>query len=393
VNQEQTSAASRAAGGAPAPAGVYFRAVFYGATGYADESRGILFALARAGMPLQIDPAESHSDVHGLLPDYEREMLERLKLGRVDLARSVLLQNFPAHGFSLSMHGRARVGRTMYETDSLPDDWREYCQAMDQVWVPSTFNCETFAAAGVARSKLRALPEGVDTTLFRPGCDPLPLPGLRGFRFLSVFEWIERKGPDVLLRAYLSEFRPDEDVCLILKAYARPDATADLLPRIAWYIERGLGMRLEDTAPILVLAPGFLRAEELPRLYATCSAFVLPTRGEGWGRPFMESLACARPVITSRWSGHLDFLHDGNSYLIAVEPNRAAWNIDVELSAGHGLGEPSVDHLRQLMRQVFTHPQEARGRAQLGHAEMKEKWDWDVVVRDRWLPAIQELLE
>jgi glycosyltransferase involved in cell wall biosynthesis len=372
---------------------VYFRAVFYGATGYADESRGILFALARAGMPLQIEPVEFQHDVHGLLPAHERERLERVKLARVDLARSVLLQDFPAHGFSLSMYGRARVGRTMYETDSLPEDWLEYCQAMDQVWVPSTFNCETFAAAGVARSKLRALPEGVDTGVYRPGAEPLPLPGLRGFRFLSIFEWIERKGPDVLLRAYLSEFRPDEDVCLILKAYARPDPAADLLPRIAWFIERELGMRLEDTAPIVVLAPGFLRAEELPRLYATASAFVLPTRGEGWGRPFMESLACARPVITSRWSGQMDFLHDGNSYLIDVEPRPAAWNIDVELSAGHGLGEPSGDHLRQLMRRVFTHRDEAQQRAQAGCAEMRRKWDWDVVVRQHWLPAIQALLD
>jgi len=393
VSQSHTSAGGAAAEGGRAPAGVYFRAVFYGATGYADECRGLLFGLARAGMPLQIEPVEIQHDAQGLLTAAERESLEKLKLERVDLARSVLLQDFPAHGFNLSLYGRARVGRTMYETDSVPEDWVEYCQAMDEVWVPSTFNCETFAAAGVTRSKLRAMPEGVDTRIYRPGCEPLPLPGLRGFRFLSIFEWIERKGPDLLLRAYLSEFRPDEDVCLILKAYARPDPAADLLPRVAWFIEREMGMRLEDTAPILILAPGFLRAEELPRLYATSSAFVLPTRGEGWGRPFMESLACERPVITSRWSGQLDFLHNGNSYLIDVEPKRAPWNIDVELSAGHGYGEPSVEHLRQLMRHVFAHPEEAEQRARLGCAEMNEKWTWDAVVRNQWLPAIQSLLE
>jgi hypothetical protein len=40
--------------------------------------------------------------------------------------------------------------------------------------------------------------------LFRPEAEPFPIPQRRGFNFLSVFEWIERKGADVLLRAYLS---------------------------------------------------------------------------------------------------------------------------------------------------------------------------------------------
>jgi glycosyltransferase involved in cell wall biosynthesis len=32
----------------------------------------------------------------------------------------------------------------------------------------------------------------------------------------------------------------------------------------------------------------------MPRLYASCDAFVLPTRGEGWGLPLLEAMTMVR---------------------------------------------------------------------------------------------------
>ena len=38
-----------------------------------------------------------------------------------------------------------------------------------------------------------------------------------------------------------------------------------------------------------------LSAEELRGLYAAGDAFVLPSRGEGWGRPHVEAMAMGLP--------------------------------------------------------------------------------------------------
>ncbi len=43
----------------------------------------------------------------------------------------------------------ANVGRTAWPTDGLPGDWAARCNVLDEIWVPSEFNRETFAAAGV----------------------------------------------------------------------------------------------------------------------------------------------------------------------------------------------------------------------------------------------------
>jgi hypothetical protein len=42
-----------------------------------------------------------------------------------------------------------RIGRTMFETASLPQHLVQHCNAMDEVWVPSEFNKETFISAGI----------------------------------------------------------------------------------------------------------------------------------------------------------------------------------------------------------------------------------------------------
>jgi len=169
----------------------------------------------------------------------------------------------------------------MFETDRLPDGWAEKCRAMDEVWFPARFFGDILAKAGIEDRNMRMMGRGLDSNLYRPGATPLEIPQSRGFNFLSVFDWHYRKGPDVLLRAYLSEFKADEDVALVLKVYQINDNSVSLEAQIADFIEREMGMTLEQTPPIILLN-GFLPNAEMPRLYAAANAFVLPTRGEGW---------------------------------------------------------------------------------------------------------------
>jgi glycosyltransferase involved in cell wall biosynthesis len=44
-----------------------------------------------------------------------------------------------------------------------------------------------------------------------------------------------------------------------------------------------------------------IAAEQMPSLYKGADAFVLPSRGEGWGIPYMEAMAMALPTIGTKW--------------------------------------------------------------------------------------------
>ena len=67
-----------------------------------------------------------------------------------------------------------------------------------------------------------------------------------------------------------------------------------------------------------------VQGEDMPRaalrnLYAAADAFVLPTRGEGWGLPIAEAMAMALPVIATNWSGPTALLSTHNSYPLSRE--------------------------------------------------------------------------
>ncbi len=371
-------------------AGVYFQGLIYGGSGYAEEAWVVALGMADHQIPVQLVPLWPTSDTSRLLPEESRHKLEILQRQTVDLGQSVLLQFVVPQAWDMGIYGRWCVGRTMFETDRLPDGISERCNAMDEIWVPSRFNLETYARAGVKEGKLRLVPPGVDTQLFRPGAAPFQVPGKRGFNFLSVFDWQQRKGYDVLLRAYLAEFKPDEDVALILKVSHVNDALADLQAQIAHIVEREAGLPLEKAAPI-VLINGFIPQKQMPRLYATGDCFVLPTRGEGYGRPFMEALSCRLPVIATGWGGQMDFLNQETSYLVDYQLAPVPDDVDLEVFAGHRWAEPDVNHLRYLMRHAFSHQEEPLTRAAQGRADMVQQYDWNVII-PRWVAELRRLL-
>jgi glycosyltransferase involved in cell wall biosynthesis len=108
--------------------------------------------------------------------------------------------------------------------------WCFMYKRVDEIWVPSSFLVEVFASGGVPREKLVVVPIPIDTQFYSPlpflpsssssstaslpsQLRPLSLPNRGGFNFLSVFKWEQRKGWDVLLDAYLAEFKPEVHAC------------------------------------------------------------------------------------------------------------------------------------------------------------------------------------
>jgi glycosyltransferase involved in cell wall biosynthesis len=230
---------------------------------------------------------------------------------------------------------------------------------------------------------MHIIPGGIDSGHFHPGVTPYQVPGVRGTVFLSVFEWRLRKGWDVLLRAWADAFSPDDDVTLVIRAYpiGRVDGrrNADILnERIDQYLTDACGRTRRDVAPIVVLGER-VAARDLPALYRMADAFVLPTRGEGWGRPFMESMACGVPVIATNWSAHLAFLNTDNGYLIDIDGLVPADATEVPVYTGQRWANPSASHLATLFRRVHHDRAEARALGTRARQDMVTEWPWSRV--------------
>jgi glycosyltransferase involved in cell wall biosynthesis/tetratricopeptide (TPR) repeat protein len=351
----------------PRQAALVWLAPWQNPSGYCSEALAFAGGLAQ-GRPLAaVDVARTRSPefVKGLPPASQDWLRTRLS-ERPELAGQIVVEHIPATGFSRLPGAGWCVGRTMFETDRLPADWVAKCNQLDEIWVPSRFNLQTFAASGVERAKLQWLPGAVDETLFNPALhEPLPLPHQAACIFLSVFEWSIRKGWDVLLAAYLREFSAADDVCLCLRTYLvdRPDADPrTVLDAVIRQFAQSLNLGDKPWPRVEILA-GQIPTREMPRLYRSANCLVAPSRGEGWGRPHHEAMMMGVPVIATNWSGNTEFMTSENSYLLDFELVEAG-GLEPGLAhyRGHRWAMASETHLRKLMRHVQQHPEEARQR-------------------------------
>lgn len=265
--------------------------------------------------------------------------------------------------------GKLRVGFAVWETTVVPQRKLRALQSLDEVWVPSTWGREMLLANGLPADRVHVVPEGVDTTLFRP--EGSSTPSASGpFRFLCVGKWETRKGIEDLARAYGREFDPSEPVELVLHCFS---------PRLGL---RGIEdavreLALPQHAPIRASNP--MSPAALVERYNSCDAFVLPTRAEGWGLPILEAMACGLPVIATDYSAHTDFLNRDNGYLIDVA-EMIPVDDDRAYAFGSPLGlwaQPDLGHLQRLMRRVY---EDRAGRAQKGRRARRDavaRWTWE----------------
>ena len=329
-------------------------------SGYADEARHFLFALSESGIDVAARAIRWSEKVAALSPSRERLLLQMQ--ARPTPCDAVHVCHILAAYFGCIPDARANVGRTMFETDRLPEGWAAACNRMDAVWVPGAFNRETFAQAGVSPEKLRIVPGTIDLTPYNPNAAPLQIEGACGFNFLSVFDWTLRKGWDVLIRAFVEEFRQEEDVALIIKTHSSLGYTIQkIVAQVADFLTSTL-QRDPNRVPDIIFQDATIPDSQMPGLYRAADCYVMPTRGEGWGRPFMEAMAMARPVIGTNWSGQTAFMTQENSLLLdyaLVDVPEVAWQ-ETPTYRGHRWAEPSVAHLRFLLRQAFENRAEGR---------------------------------
>ena len=139
-------------------------------------------------------------------------------------------------------HPGYKIGYTMLEVDGLPREWVAACNAMDEIWTPGRWGATVFADAGVTRP-IVVMPLEYDPARFRPDGPARRIAGR--FTFLSIFEWGERKAPEVLLRAYAAAFTRRDDVLLVLRVN-NFDADVDVARQIA-------ALRLPADAPPIVV--------------------------------------------------------------------------------------------------------------------------------------------
>jgi glycosyltransferase involved in cell wall biosynthesis len=262
-------------------------------------------------------------------------------------------------------------------------------------------------------------------------CEAGEVPGKSAscpFRFLSIGKWERRKSFDILLLSYINEFwnitATGEDPTFVelyivttpfhfkvtlyeqlqtqLNKVKCPDAPADqdeeeeegfVTPKETGEVDIDL-MKVKSKLVKNTVSeysqcvpPEFITKtmkksikifQDIPKtvypgIFASVDAFVLPSRGEGWGRPHVEAMSMELPIIATEWSGPTEFMkRDNNSYPLKYTKLAP---IPTGSFNGHLQAEPDIDDLRRLMRHVIDNPEEAKAYGQQARKDMKKHYN------------------
>jgi glycosyltransferase involved in cell wall biosynthesis len=261
-----------------------------------------------------------------------------------------------------------------WENGAIPRVWvGQIEQNVDELWVPSRFVRDVFVRSGVKTTRVEVIPNGVDPKVFTPEGTTSRPQGSRKFLFLFVGGAIRRKGVDVLLEAYKAAFDCGEDVSLVLSVSGTTGAYQHntLTPQLHEIVN-------DPRSPHVQLLMGALDDLTLASLYRGCDAFVLPYRGEGFGMPLLEAMACGKPVITTAQGPSQDSCSESTAYLVPAREEKVP---DDPPPLGEFVGdftwfEPDFGQLVRTLRHVYEHREEAalRGGAAAKFARQQYAW-------------------
>ena len=315
-------------------------------SGYGDHSRDILkslFELDRYDIKIvptrwgntpqdQLDPSS----------EFGQNIIQNI-VTQLDRQPDIYIQISVANEFRRV--GKYNIGITAgVETTIAPQEFIQGGNQMDLIITPSQFTKDVLVKTSydqvdkntkqkVGELKLEkpveVLFEGVNTEIFNGKSSKSILDSVdTDFNFLFVGHWLagdlgqDRKDVGMMIKTFCTVFKDlpkKQQPGLILKT---SQAGFSVMER------EGISKKIQevtnqfgDKCPPIHLVFGDLSESELNSLYndKKVKAFLMFTKGEGYGRPLAEFASTGKPIIVSKWSGHTDFLPEENTVYLEGE--------------------------------------------------------------------------
>lgn len=165
---------------------------------------------------------------------------------------------------------------------------------------------EDYLKFGFSPTKVHTLMNSVDTNFFHPTTSQVEKRTLRKMYSLPeeakilvfVGSIIQRKGVDILTKAFITAAQRDNDLCLIVvgarNKQENPSLDEDFVSNLHKELE-------ENGVSNKVTFLGLIQnRDQLADLYRLSDIFVFPSRNEGLPNVVLEAMACGLPVIVSR---------------------------------------------------------------------------------------------
>jgi glycosyltransferase involved in cell wall biosynthesis len=284
------------------------------------------------------------------------------------------------HALRVVKKRTALFGSCVFENHILTPSQVNTCRFMDAVLAPSSFCLKACLSSGLPRKKVFKMGYVLNRERWNQSVTPSIPKGPR-FRFLFMNSIYERKGLDVLLKAWWQEFTKDDPVELYIKSYREVDRDYAIESYIAVLANENKISR-EKEPPIHVV-DDVIGDELLPSFMKSFDCYVSPHRSEGFGMNPWHAMAIGLPVICTNYGGVTDFAKEDTAWLVSINgmssPTSRETTIFPHLK-GIKWAEPDINNLRRTMRNCLM-DHAARTQRAINAADLvKEIYSPDVVL-------------
>ena len=314
-------------------------------SGYGERSRDLVRALiALDKYDIKIINTRWGSTPMNALTDRDDDIISRLLMQQLQQQPEIFMQVTVPNEFQKL--GKFNIGVTAgIETTVCDASWIEGCNKMDLVLASSEHAKKVFESTEYQRidqntkqslgnlkltTPVEVLFEGIRLDMFskeytkEPNIENLFKDIKEDFCFLFVGHWLpgafgeDRKNVSGLIKTFFESFKNKQNApALILKTSGGALSVMDRIEMIN-RINQIKASVDSKVVPNVYLAYGDFTETEMNDLYNhnKVKAHVSFTKGEGFGRPLIEAALTSKPIITTNWSGHVDFLNAETSVLL-----------------------------------------------------------------------------